>query len=213
MKQQQTRDLFVYWQELFAEFGIPERSQIEPAAIRRFLGDTFILERNAEKELAYRLAGTRLCAAFATELKGAKFITPWQSDEKRTVSNVLDSVGKDDIVAVFGCVARSEKGRTVSMETLVLPLLHNKKKHQRLLGITTPLTRPYWLGVDPIISRSVTSLRIIDPEQSMDHFKSRFSTKSKEAPIAAIRNLDGKRVRHLTVMEGGKSDTSPTPHL
>ncbi len=213
MKQKQTRDLFGYWQELFAEFGIPERSQIEPSALRRILGDTFILEHNGNNQLTYRLAGTRLCAAFAIELKGSNFIAPWQSNEQKTITNVLNSVGGDDVVAVFGSLAGTEKGRTVSMETLVMPLLHNKKKHQRILGITTPLTRPYWLGADPVVSQSITGLRIIDPEQNMNHFKSRIMIKGEKPPVAAIKHHDGKRVKHLTVMEGGKSDVSPGPHF
>jgi len=55
----------------------PERSDIEPDAIRRALADTFIVAYDRGNGHAVRIAGTRLCAAFGREFRGAAFIDLW----------------------------------------------------------------------------------------------------------------------------------------
>lgn len=212
MKQQQTRALYAYWNELFLEHGIPERSLIEPSSISRVLGDTFILETSDASQTRYRLAGTRLCSAFGKELKSLEFAASWQEDEKATITNILDSIAGESIVALLGSNARSESGRTIALETLVLPLLHNQQTNKRLLGITTPVHQPYWLGSDPIIEQNLTSMRIIDPSRDAEPFNTRItvlkakpSTPQTTSIIRPTQLPNGKKVGHLVVFEGGKS--------
>lgn len=211
MKQQQTRELYAYWSELYSQGKIPERSLIEPMAIRKVLGDTFILEFTGSGKIIYRLAGTRLCAAFGAELKGRAFDAPWQDGEKNTIDTILRSSSEDGVAALMGCSATSKSGRSVFTETMILPLLHNGEKAGRLLGITTPTTRPYWLGMDPISDMTMTSLRIIDPSLASEPFNTKFKvvktpppalTASTARPVA----IQGRRIRHLTIMDGGKPD-------
>src|SRR5258705_7752830 len=64
MKQASSRDVFNYWNERRGGRPAPDRSEIEPGAIRRALGDTFILAFDAGAEHPFRLAGTRVCALF-----------------------------------------------------------------------------------------------------------------------------------------------------
>ena len=44
MKHAATRDLYCYWDSLRGARTAPERVDIDPGAIRRILGDTFIVE-------------------------------------------------------------------------------------------------------------------------------------------------------------------------
>ena len=44
MKHPSNRELFNYWNERRGERLAPERADIEPAAIRQVLGDTFVIE-------------------------------------------------------------------------------------------------------------------------------------------------------------------------
>ncbi len=216
MKQEPTKKLYSYWSELYAENGIPERSLIEPMAIRSVLGDTFILEIADDEKITYRLAGTRLCAAFGAELKNRQFVAPWHDNEKNTITCILNSSAEDGVVALFGCIAKSKSGRTVFTETLILPLLQDGNKFRRLLGITTPVTKPYWLGTDPIVGVTMTSLRIIDPALDAEPFNSRFKVIKGQTPALtasppANALPGGKKVRHLVVMEGGKSENVKNP--
>ena len=89
MKQTQSVKLHNYWKELYRQSGTPERSQIEPMAIRDILGDTFILEFEEAGDINYRLAGTRLCAIFGSELKGQKFSDPWRIDGRESITSIV----------------------------------------------------------------------------------------------------------------------------
>jgi len=60
MKHPSNRDLFAYWNERRGARPAPERADIEPAAIRHVLGDTFVLEIDRATQHPFRLAGTRL---------------------------------------------------------------------------------------------------------------------------------------------------------
>lgn len=214
MKQQSSISLFSYWKELYARSGIPERSSIEPMSIRQILGDTFILETTADGTTTYRLAGTRLCAMFGNELKGKNFTQHWRSQEQETIANILESVTTEEKIALFGCIATSQEGRSLSIETMVLPLRHNGEKAERQLGVTSPLNRPYWLGMDPIAHLSLSSFRVIDPAAENKSFMSRFTVTKGEFPKPVtlphkarpevIQNA--KRVKHLTVLEGGRAN-------
>ncbi|MGB9364875.1 MAG: PAS domain-containing protein, partial [Xanthobacteraceae bacterium] len=64
MKQASSRELFGYWAARRGARAAPERGEIEPSAIRRALGDVFILEFDRRSGHPFRLAGTRVCALF-----------------------------------------------------------------------------------------------------------------------------------------------------
>ncbi len=209
MKTEQTRELYQYWSDLTAVHGIPERHQIEPSPIAGILGDTFILELGELGEKRYRLAGTRLCAAFCQEMKGQSFSMSWERQDRKTIAGIVDAVCVDHVAAVIGSTARSRGNRMISLETLLLPLLHDGDNGRRLLGLTASPTRPVWLGTDPILSLSMSSLRIIDPAGRTESLNSGFNkTGHGEKPsiTPTFDSQTGRRVKHLTVMDGGRTD-------
>jgi len=207
MKQTQSVKLHNYWKELYGQSGVPERSQIEPMAIRDILGDTFILEFNTSGDINYRLAGTRLCAIFGSELKGQEFSSPWRNDGQETIADIVKSAARDNSIAIFGSTAVSKSGRKISIETLVLPLLHNGQKERRMLGVTSPISRPYWLGMDPIVSLNLSSLRIVEPKLENKLINSRFSVLKNSNPVPVSSIGASRKIKHLTVLEGGLSKT------
>jgi hypothetical protein len=77
MKHPSNRELFDYWNERRGERLAPERADIEPAAIRHVLGDTFVIEMSGSDSHQFRIAGTRLCALFGRELKAESFLKLW----------------------------------------------------------------------------------------------------------------------------------------
>jgi hypothetical protein len=59
-----TQELHAYWTKRRGERRAPERTDIDPAAIRRILGDSLVLSCDAGEVARFRVAGTKLCAVF-----------------------------------------------------------------------------------------------------------------------------------------------------
>ena len=84
MKHASTRALFDYWNTQRGHRAAPERADIDPAAIRHALGDTFMLAADFVDQLRFRLAGTRVCALFGREIKGEGFTALWSEASRET---------------------------------------------------------------------------------------------------------------------------------
>ncbi len=89
MKHESTRALFDYWNEKRGTRPAPERADIDPAAIRHALGDTFMLAADFVDQLRFRLAGTRVCALFCREIKGEEFISLWDEKSRKLIDDLL----------------------------------------------------------------------------------------------------------------------------
>src|SRR3954465_9501281 len=89
MKHASSRQVFEYWNERRGGRLAPERGDIEPGPIRRALGDTFILAQDAQGNHRFRLAGTRSCALFCRELKGADFAALWAETERHHIQELV----------------------------------------------------------------------------------------------------------------------------
>ncbi len=182
MKHPATRELFAYWNELRGERTAPQRCEIDPAAIRQVLADTFMLDVDARASYPIRLAGTRVNALFDVEQKGRSFLDAWRPQERRNVAAVLLTVtdGACAVVAgglmtpdlATGAQARDVPGAAdaaangCAFELLLLPLRHYGKTHSRILGMIKPATATPWLGVLPVGALSLRSLRIINDAES-----------------------------------------------
>ena len=81
--------LYDYWTRQRGEQALPLRSSIEPADIAPILPDVFILEHSRLHDPRFRLAGTRLCAQFARELKGTDFDALFAPDVAEEIRNRL----------------------------------------------------------------------------------------------------------------------------
>lgn len=161
MKTNSATLLFQYWDTLRGQRAAPERGEIEPGAVRHALLDTFILEV-VDDSLVFRLAGTRLCAIFGTELKGKTFTSLVRDPATRVeLSRMVDAVMDDSAGAVTGLTAANDDGDIVELELLVLPLRHGGKTHVRVMGVLAPIERPGWLGQKPVVDATVRSMRII----------------------------------------------------
>jgi len=208
MKHNGSMFLFQYWNRLRARRKAPKRTDIEPADIKAMLADTFILERDMRRAPIFRLAGTRLCATFGRELKGFSFHALWQEGDQRIVSRLVHSVFNLKSVVVIALTGTSRSGRTNRFELLVLPL-DGGPDNPRVLGSIIPLDKPYWLGADPIVSCSIETLRIVDPELEPVFLKNRPEMSVPPLQPLAPRLTEpvgsGRRIRHLVVFQGGKN--------
>ena len=80
--QKTLQTLYGYWNEVRAGRLAPQRLEIEPSQIAGILSETFMLERIDAATYQYRLAGTRLCEMFGSELRGKNFLEGWSEPDR-----------------------------------------------------------------------------------------------------------------------------------
>ena len=150
-----------------------------------------------------RLAGTRICALYGREIKGTNFLDLWTSDDRQAIATLAAAVSTDAAAAVLSLEGHTARRRTLACELLLLPLRHGKSGYDRVLGSLAPIERAYWIGSEPVTSQSVTSLRLIWPDER-PHFMRRASDRP-QAPAPVAIPIDNRRRRgHLFVLDGGK---------
>lgn len=163
MKQPATRALFEYWDALRGTRPAPERSDIEPGAIRSCLANTFVLAADAAHGHPFRIAGTSVCALFGSELTRTPFEVLWAADERRAVLDLVQTVTEDMDGVVAGVTGRNAASETVDLEMILLPLARDHALGDgsagRVLGALTALESPYWIGPRPVQSLHLGDLR------------------------------------------------------
>src|SRR5262245_2492858 len=126
MKHASTRELFDYWNRRRGRRLVAARSDIVPTDIRDVLPDAFMLSADFTDEIRFRLAGTRVCALFARELKGESFKSLWANTSQDQIDSILRCVTDENEVLVAGVLGRSEDGAEVELELLLLPLARHE---------------------------------------------------------------------------------------
>jgi hypothetical protein len=150
MKHAASRELYAYWQEKRGNRAAPERTEIEPGAIRGVLADAFVLTLDRKASFPIRLAGTRLCALFCREIKGESFLDLWASANRPTLEGLLSILSDECIGTVAGATAQNAEGETLELELLLLPLSIRRPIFARAIGVLAPLHIPPWLGARPL---------------------------------------------------------------
>jgi len=171
MKHPSTRELFDYWNARRGRRVAPERSEIEPEAIRRALADTFILSFEPQRGHPFRIAGTRVCGLFRRELKGSAFLDLW-SPASRDHMRELTTIVVDELTGVVASArATSAAGDALQLELLLLPLNHHDQNDARLLGALAPamadtvddaMNDP-WLGTYALRDLAIGTHRFVGP--------------------------------------------------
>jgi hypothetical protein len=209
MKHQATTELFRYWNELRGERTAPERNDIDPAAIRHVLADTFMLDIDSDQRFPFRLAGTRVNALFDAEQKGRSFLDAWTTAERRNLAGVLMTVADGACPVLAGATGGPAGHDDCPFELLFLPMRHHGKTHSRILGIIKTVKTPAWLGMLPIGPLKLRSLRIVDGEE-MDRAGRRQNAGIPQRLAAKLRGApdlgDGRPA--FRVIEGGAGHTA-----
>ena len=194
MKHPSVRELFRYWNTQRGLGAAPERSDIEPGAIRRALADTFILAYDDAHGHSFRIAGTRLCAAVGRELRGTAFINLWDQESRRNINDLVAAVTRESIGAVAGARGCSADGDVLDFELVLLPLRHQSATDARVLGALAPQDLPYWFGMNPVGKLALGTIRYLGHEDAGE-------PDAEPEPLPS-----GGRVRHgLIVYDGGQA--------
>jgi hypothetical protein len=163
MKHASSRELFAHWNDRRGGRPLPERGDIEPAVIRKALGDTFILGTETADDLRFRLAGTRVCALFGRELKDDIFAALFEAAHQSMMRRLLAIVGEEEIGVIAAARGRTPEGFSTDLEVLLLPLRHRGHPGRRMLGVLAPAAAPPWLGASRLGPLSLGSLRHLAP--------------------------------------------------
>ena len=194
MKHSSNRELFEYWNKRRGRRPAPERGEIEPGAIRHLLADTFILAFETGVGHPFRIAGTRVCALFGRNLKGASFLDLWAAQSRDAVGGLLAIAANESIGAVASVSAASGDDVAHDLELLILPLSHRGHMDARILGALAPTEAPHWLGAGTLGGLTLGTLRYVGGD-----------VMAKSAPRIAPVMPKG-RIRHgLVVYDGGQT--------
>jgi hypothetical protein len=219
MQKSSTRTLFDYWNSLRGARSAPERRDIDPARIKSALASTFILERDAADEFAFRLAGSHICSAYARELKGRSFTRLWHPHDRDALDTLIRAVTEDHAVALITFEGRTPIHTKASFETILLPVRHNGTTTDRILGALTAIDTPYWFGVQPVMEQRITGLRLIWPDETApaemahsivtsianDVVAAAPEPLAVPVPLAAtVYGRTARRYAHLAVIDGGR---------
>jgi hypothetical protein len=164
MKHPSSREFFAYWDEKRAGARAPDRSEIEPDAVRDLLGDIFVLSYDATSGYPFRVAGTRVCALLGCDLKDRSFSALFTPDTRREIEDIIAVVSEEMLAAVAGITAASEDGSPAHLELLLLPFNARAHAPVSLTGLLAPFENNHTLLRD----FKLTSYRYLDqPPQKL----------------------------------------------
>src|SRR5258708_12360886 len=89
MKHPSSREFFAYWDEKRGGANAPDRSEIEPGAVRELLGDIFVLSYDAAAGHPFRVAGTRVCALLGCDLRDRSFSALFEPEGRRETEDII----------------------------------------------------------------------------------------------------------------------------
>lgn len=206
MKHPVSERLYSYWNSMRGERLAPKRFEIEPSQIANILPDTFILERVNPESARFRLAGTRICEAFAAEFRGLNLFDLFTLADKITLQREFSVIARQGAVGVFEIEGRSQSGRKVDFELVVAPLMHTREVIDRYLGSIAPIDPPDWLGSEMIPERRLVSHALIWPDGRPHTLTDAMVRQSPFMPHVRGARLVRIDRRQFRVYDGGLSN-------
>jgi len=161
MKHPSSRGFFAYWDAQRGDARAPDRSEIEPGAVRELLGDIFVLSYDNDAGYPFRVAGTRVSALLGRDLKDTSFSALFAPDSRREIEDIISYVSEEMLAAIAGITATAENGTTAHLELLLLPF--NNRAHAPIS--LTGLLAPFETDLGTIRDFKVTSWRYLHRPQ------------------------------------------------
>ncbi|UFZ06565.1 PAS domain-containing protein [Bradyrhizobium ontarionense] len=142
MKHPSNREFFAYWNDRRGHAKAPERSDIEPSAVRELLGDIFVLSCDADSGFPFRMAGTRLCALLGGDVKDKSFPAHFAAASRREIEEITTVVCEETLPAIAGVKALAPDGVMAHFELLLLPFAMRAHEPISLTGLLAPFEAP-----------------------------------------------------------------------
>jgi hypothetical protein len=154
MQNPATTEIFEYWTGLCDGRLPPKRNEIDPVALRRFLPHLFIVAREADDQLTFRLAGTRLCELFGGEFRGMPFRTIWDIEESDRAQDIVTQILAHEKPAIADVVLNLPAA-SIDCEMLMMPLRSLDMGSDRVLGALLPME-----GMLPVTAKPANGLHL-----------------------------------------------------
>ena len=138
MKHPSSREFFAYWDAKRGDARAPDRSEIEPGAVRELLGDIFVLSYDAAAGYPFRVAGTRVCALLGRDLKDKSFSELFAPESRGEINDIISVVAEELLGAVAGIDATAKDGSLAHLELLLLPFNNRAHTPISLTGLLAP---------------------------------------------------------------------------
>jgi hypothetical protein len=206
MKHRTLHSLYAYWNDVRAGRLAPRRLEIEPSRIASILAETFMLERLDDLTFQYRLAGTRLCELFGSELRGTNFLEGWNAEDRATLERHLALTCQQGAATLLTFEAVADIRHRIDVEVILLPLLHAGNKVGRIIGAMGTVSMPPWLASERLGARRLVRHETIWPDGRPHAVAERIGAKPfPPRPVAPppIVKFDRRKFR---VLEGGRSN-------
>ncbi len=203
MRQTAATAILTYWQSIAPESGVPQRTAIEPKALKSYLPDLFILERLDRAVFAFRLAGTRLCARYGRELRDHDFVRLWPLEQHGRILEALNACLQTPGPVKLSGVAATLDNATVTFDVLLMPIADANGVVSRVLGAMLPANdlalRDGAILVSQTLDQSGTKIGV-----TADAF-----AVARETKVSFLRVIDGARTdRPAPVPDEQLSDAS-----
>jgi hypothetical protein len=196
-----TMELYAYWNRLRGRRSAPERNDVDPAAIRGVLADTFVLDFDARLGFPVRIAGSRANALFLKDLRGLSFFELWRGADREDLAWILHCVADEAQAFLIGAEAGPPGYDAVDIEVILLPLRHHGLTHSRVLGGLAFHATPSWMGLTAAGPIALTSLRALEPST-----RKPLALEDAAAAGFSLRNMP-RRHKHLFVYSGDRPAT------
>src|SRR4030088_2813651 len=138
MKHPSSREFFAYWDAKRAGARAPDRSEIEPGAVRGLLGDIFVLSYDAQSGYPFRVAGTRVCALLGRDLKDRSFSALFAPDGRRAIEEIIAVVAEETLAGAPATAPTPKDGSPAQRELLLLPFSARAHAPISLTGLLAP---------------------------------------------------------------------------
>lgn len=198
--------LYDYWTRQRGRQALPLRSAIEPADIAGILPDVFILEHAEAQAPLFRLAGTRICAQFARELKGTGFDRLFAPDLRERVGRIAENVMAQTAPTILNIQLVDGALDTTQAEIMMLPLATQGRTADRIIGAFAPLPGQRQ-PLSAFRYATIDTLTVIDPDRT-DKLAAPRPSIPVPTSIMTMRPAGigqaMSRVMHLRIFEGGR---------
>lgn len=138
MKHPSSRAFFAYWDKKRGTARAPDRSDVDPAAVRELLGDIFVLSCEPKTGFPFRVAGTRVCALAGLDLKDQSFTALFTEASRGEIEEIATVAADETLGAIAGLTAPREDGSKAHLELLLLPFNARPHTPVSVTGVLAP---------------------------------------------------------------------------
>lgn len=181
--------LFDYWNALRTDRTAPPRRDVDPAALRPFLANTFILELCDANHALFRIAGTSLCAAFGRELRDHNFLSLGDDAARLELQQVIETVRRTACGGLIRFVATTLDKSPHPGEFVVLPLTDDSGRISRAIGHFQLYRGIESLALRKLIRLQVSSAVIIDPASDRIEVDAGGEIPLRTRPLSLVKSL------------------------